>query len=278
MKFIAIRTQRVLGIELLRETFVGRKLHRHTLNNQLSTINWSGHLHELNGRPVRIPNIDDAFSGIGSLREGLRFACGLPPRLGDFFKHRIEIVQNGNTVFAHTYGKKGTDRLWSFSRASDELWWPWGVDHDTAEAPAAPAELAAGEAVIRLTAVSNVKPAGDRFVDFVLLTTDLKDEYRGFKPYAVGSPFANEALDATQLFLRFKNTTDKPARLTIARNGHFQPRGLGERELDAIGSKHSYFSACLAAEAGGIHMPACFLRDPLCADATWTSGSVRTLL
>jgi hypothetical protein len=140
------------------------------------------------------------------------------------YLHRIDVAQNGKVVFSHTYGKKKTDRLWSFSGESDELWWPWGVDHDAAESPETPAELVAGEAEIRLIAVANALPAGDRFVDFVLLTTNLKNDYKGFKPYAVGSPFANEALDATQLFLRFKNSTDKPARLKVTRNGHFQPQ------------------------------------------------------
>ena len=51
------------------------------------------------------------------------------------YLHRIEIVQTGKTVFSHVYGKAGTERLWSFSADSDELWWPWGVDHDAAEAP-----------------------------------------------------------------------------------------------------------------------------------------------
>ena len=137
--------------------------------------------------------------------------------------HQIDIIQNNKTVFTHVYGKKGTDRLWSFSGQSNELWWPWGIDHDAAEAPAAPAELASGPAVIRLVTVANAKPAGDRFIDFVLLTTNQANDYEGFNPYKVGSPFANEALAATQLYLRFQNTTDKPAVLQAARRGHFQP-------------------------------------------------------
>jgi len=32
-------------------------------------------------------------------------------------------------ILPHVYGKKGTDRLWSFSGVSDELLVPWGVDH-----------------------------------------------------------------------------------------------------------------------------------------------------
>ncbi len=154
------------------------------------------------------------------------------------YLHKIEVLQGGKVVFAHVYGKRGTDRLWSFSAESDELWWPWGIDHDAAESPATTVELTPGEATLRLTAVANTAPAGDRFVDFIVLTTNLKNDYQGFKPYAVGSPFANEALGATRLFLRFKNTTDKPARLTVARNGHFQPQyGAAKTELPPAAAK-----------------------------------------
>lgn len=139
------------------------------------------------------------------------------------YLHKVEIVQNGTTVFSHVYGKKGTDRLWSFSGVSDELWWPWGVDHDAAEAPKTTANLKPGAAEIRLITVPNAKPAGDRFVDFFVLTTDLEDKYKGFKPYAVGSPFTLEALDASQLYVRFQNAGNMPARLTVSRAGHFQP-------------------------------------------------------
>lgn len=144
------------------------------------------------------------------------------------YLHKIEVVQGGKTVFSHVYGKKGTDRLWSFSGVSDELWWPWGVDHDSAEAPKNMAQLAAGPAEVRLITVPNVKPAGDRCVDFVLLTTNPNDEYQGFKPYAVGSPFALEALAASKLYLRFQNTSPKPAQLDVSRAGHFQPNYGGE--------------------------------------------------
>jgi len=141
------------------------------------------------------------------------------------YQHQVEVLQGGKSVFKHVYGKKGTpNRFWSFSAVSDECWWPWGVDHDCAESPTATAELTAGPAVIRLTAIANPKPAGNRCVDFVILTTKLEDSYEGFKPYQVGSPFVFEALAATKLYLRFKNTGDKPAVLNITRAGHFQPQ------------------------------------------------------
>lgn len=139
------------------------------------------------------------------------------------YLHKVEVVQRGKTVFSHVYGKSGTDRLWSFSGQSDELWWPWGIDHDTAESPKKAATLAAGPAEIRLTTVENAQPAGDRYIDFVLLTTSPEDSYEGFKPYRVGSPFSFEALAASKLYLRFRNRAAEPAQLTVRRAGHFQP-------------------------------------------------------
>jgi hypothetical protein len=127
------------------------------------------------------------------------------------YLHQIDLVQNGKTVSSSVYGKVRTPRLWSFSAASDELWWPWGVDHDAAEAPRQLVELAAGPAEVRLRTVANVEPAGDHFVDFVLLTTNPADDYQGYKPYAVGTPFAMEALAATRLYMRFRNTTSAAA-------------------------------------------------------------------
>jgi hypothetical protein len=142
------------------------------------------------------------------------------------YLHKLEVVQAGKVVFAHVYGRRGTDRLWSFSGASDELWWPWGVDHDCAEAPKEMVKLAAGPAELRLTAVENPSPAGDRFIDFIVLTTKPEDSYEGFKPYSVGSPFAMEALAATKLYVRFKHSGlgTGPVHLTVSRGGHFQPQ------------------------------------------------------
>jgi hypothetical protein len=139
------------------------------------------------------------------------------------YLHKVEVVQGGKAVFSHIYGKGGTDRLWSFSGVSDELWWFWGVDHDAAEG-APPVELAAGKAEVRLTTLKSPAPAGARFIDFIVLTTEMGDTYRGFKPYAIGSPFINEALDATVLYARFRNTSMAPATMGAVRAGHLQPQ------------------------------------------------------
>ncbi|MCE9591661.1 MAG: beta-galactosidase trimerization domain-containing protein [Planctomycetes bacterium] len=145
------------------------------------------------------------------------------------YLHQIEIVQNGKTVFSHVYGKSGTDRFWSFSARSTELWWPWGVDHDAAESPSDTAKLAAGPAEIRLTSLANPAPAGDRFIDFVLLTTNPDDSYKGY-PGGVGSPFCLEALAANNLYVRFKLTADGPGKVSLSQpTGHFQPRYRGSK-------------------------------------------------
>lgn len=144
------------------------------------------------------------------------------------YLHRVEVHQGGRKVFEHVYGKKGTDRLWSFSGESDELWWFWGVDHDAAESPKNTAQLAAGPAEIRLVTVANPAPAGKRFVDFVVLTTEPADTYQGFKPYAVGSPFTLEALAQSRVFVRFKNASVAAAKLQLATpTGHYQPDYAG---------------------------------------------------
>jgi len=144
------------------------------------------------------------------------------------YLHRVEVFQGGKKVFEHVYGKKGTDRLWSFSGESDELWWFWGVDHDAAEAPKNMVQLAAGPAEIRLVTVANPAPAGKRFVDFVVLTTEPGDTYQGFKPYGTASPFTLEALAQSRVFVRFRNTAPAAAKLKLTTPiGHFQPNYSG---------------------------------------------------
>ncbi len=144
------------------------------------------------------------------------------------YTHKIEIAQKGKTVYSQVYGKKGTDRIWSFGGVSDELWWYWGIDHDAAEAPKQMAQLAAGPVDIRLTTVANPAPAGMRFIDFVALTTDPGDTPRGFKPTQAASPFTMDSLDQSKVFIRFRNSSAAPARLQLQTpTGHYQPNYAG---------------------------------------------------
>jgi hypothetical protein len=146
------------------------------------------------------------------------------------YTHKIEILQKGKTVYSQVYGKKGTDRMWSFGGVSDELWWFWGVDHDAAEAPRQMATLAAGPAEIRLVTVPNPAPAGMRFIDFVVLTSEPGDTIRGFKPMQAASPFTLDSLDQTKVFIRFKNSSAAPAKLQLnTPTGHYQPNYAGRK-------------------------------------------------
>ncbi len=141
------------------------------------------------------------------------------------YLHRIEVWQGGKAVFTHDYGSLEAERMWSFCGASTynlppkkQIWFPWGVDHDAAEAPRNTVELNAGAAEIRLTA-----PGGDRFIDFVLLTTNHEDTCLGWEKHGQAkSPFTYEALRATPLYFRFKNTASGPARARLFTHfGHF---------------------------------------------------------
>jgi len=137
------------------------------------------------------------------------------------FSHRVEVHQDGEVLYSHVYGRKESMRQWSFGAVSDQLWWSWGVDHDAAEAPDDKVvKLKAGPAKVRLVTVEMGEPAGDPMVDLVVLTNDLTDA-------AIGPPgtlFTTQAMDASELYLRFRNTTDAPARLKLRRpTGHYQP-------------------------------------------------------
>lgn len=150
------------------------------------------------------------------------------------YPHRIEISQGGKVVYSHDYGKVEAERFYSFAGAYKsplikQLWWFWGVDHDAAEAPKGQfATLKAGPAEIRLTTLKNVAPAGDRFIDSVILTTEPGDTFAGYKPYGTASPFMLEALMNSQVWVRFKNNSGAPALLRASTAGHMQPMYGGQ--------------------------------------------------
>ncbi len=150
-----------------------------------------------------------------------------PPYLN--FQHRVEIRQNDTLVYSHEYGRSDAPRFWSFSGEHElppiaQAWWPWGIDHDAAEAPADSfADLEAGPAEIRLVSVSNTPPGDWRMIDFLVLTTHLADTYQGWSPYESASPFCLEAFAAQSLYLRFHNTASQTARLRVTRRGHYTP-------------------------------------------------------
>ena len=146
------------------------------------------------------------------------------------YLHRIEIWQRNRKVFSFDYGKVNAKRMYSFCGKTvyglppqQQIWFPWGVDHDAAEAPSQRVRLTKGSAEIRLIALANPEPAGDRFIDFVLLTTSPDDSCLGWEQHGQAkSPFTFEALRATPLYLRFQNTTNQAAKAKLFTHfGHF---------------------------------------------------------
>ena len=69
--------------------------------------------------------------------------------------------------------------------------------------------------------------AGDRYVDFVVLTTEKADTFEGKKKYGQSkSPFMFEAMHATPIYMRFKNTGKDPAQARLhTQFGHFTWHG-----------------------------------------------------
>lgn len=141
------------------------------------------------------------------------------------FTHRIEVHQAGKRVYSELYGEKMAMKIYSFNTKSDQLWWSWGVDHDAAQAPTDVfATLKAGPAEVRLVTVEMDKPAADPMVDLVALTTDHTDAASG-PPKAI---FTMQAMQQNELYVRFKNTTAKPIRMSVHKYmGHYQPVGYG---------------------------------------------------
>jgi hypothetical protein len=146
------------------------------------------------------------------------------------FLHRVEILQRGRVVFAHDYGRRDAERMYSFSGQTvyglppkKQLWFTWGVDHDAAEGSRRTVRLEQGPAELRLIALQNPEPGGDRCVDFVLLTTNHEDSCLGWERHGQAkSPFMFEALRATPIYMRFRNPANRPARLRLFTHfGHF---------------------------------------------------------
>jgi len=146
------------------------------------------------------------------------------------YLHRVEIWQGGRKRFSHDYGRLDAERIYSFFGKTTyglppkkQVWFTWGVDHDAAEAPRSPVRLNKGQAEIKLITLENPSPGGDRYVDFVVLTTSPDDTCIGWEQHGQAkSPFIYEALRATPIYLRFKNPARQPARARLFTHfGHF---------------------------------------------------------
>lgn len=146
------------------------------------------------------------------------------------YLHRVEVWQGGRKRFAHNYGDMNAERMYSFFGKTvyglppkKQVWFSWGVDHDAAEAPRNTVRLSKGAAEVRLVSLEADGPQGDRFVDFVLLTTSKEDTCQGWEKHGQAkSPFIFEAIHSTPIYFRFRNTTGKAAKARLFTHfGHF---------------------------------------------------------
>lgn len=70
-----------------------------------------------------------------------------------------------------------------------------------------------------ITSVAQPELAGDRFIDFIVLTTNPADDYRTFNPGGSAIPFLLEGFSSGKLYARFKNATAQPAVLSTRTTG-----------------------------------------------------------
>ena len=64
----------------------------------LSVVRFGRRLHKLNGRAIRIANVNDAFAGIRTRLKSLRFTSSFPTRRVDRAQNRVEIIDDERDV------------------------------------------------------------------------------------------------------------------------------------------------------------------------------------
>ena len=93
-----------------------------------------------------------------------------------------------------------------------------------AEAPRQTVKLEAGQAEIRLVTEENPQPAGNRYVDFVVLTTNPADTCIGWQKHRAGEKpvHVRGPIRSTPIYLRFRNVTGQPVKARLFTHfGHF---------------------------------------------------------
>ncbi|MBW3597165.1 MAG: beta-galactosidase trimerization domain-containing protein [Planctomycetes bacterium] len=89
---------------------------------------------------------------------------------------RVQVEQNGDTVFDRLYGARENVKIWAFGqKLQKEVAWSWGaVENIVWEGHDAYADLQPSRATLRLIAARQPEPAAKRNVDLVMLTADVE--------------------------------------------------------------------------------------------------------
>ncbi|NQU11972.1 beta-galactosidase trimerization domain-containing protein [bacterium] len=146
-----------------------------------------------------------------------KYEC--PPSFNYAFGIRIEPAR-GKPVFDQTYGLRKSAKVYCFNDKpiTGDLYWNWGIDHDTAEGYQA--TLKKGRYRLVLYKKTNPKPAGARSVDVIMLTTDLSPVSA---PRMNRYPLLDELRRANHVYFRFHNKGSAPVRIQWNHWNHRYP-------------------------------------------------------
>lgn len=131
-------------------------------------------------------------------------------------RFKVEIRQGGKRVAEAVMGEKQGPKFWFGSKTSigqyDASWGSEGLAEQSFDVKG----LQAGPAEITLIALDQPEPAADRNVDFLFLTTDLKDSWREQPGYNPLYPIMDAALECIppRYYARF--TSPEAVGLTLS--------------------------------------------------------------
>jgi hypothetical protein len=160
---------------------------------------------------------------------------------------RVEIVQKGKTVYQDTFGRMTDPKIWGCSGDENARRKPmqrffWGATDNIVWQEKGTVKLAAGEAVIRLVAASQMEgktpraQAARRNVDLICLTDDKAGREAQRKQGRTYLEMDGWLVQDGDLFVRVKNLGDKPMApdLVPDANGQHSPYSVHLRDWPSI--------------------------------------------
>ena len=121
----------------------------------------------------------------------------------------VAVEQRGQRVLNAEMGGADQVRLWPLNWGYKTQVNPAYGGGDNVTWQGAEVDLAAGEATFFLNTLDNPAPAAKRNIDVIYVTSDLSD-----KPKKPTDPFLDDLLRPGRLWVRVRNTGDKPFRVS----------------------------------------------------------------
>ena len=142
-----------------------------------------------------------------------------PPFFNYAFGLRLQNAK-GKPVFDKVYGLLEAPKHFSYcdKLSTGSRYWSWGLDHDAAEGYEV--KLTRGRYRLVMYKTVNPPPAGGRSVDAILITSDLSPLSAPKQPRY---PLLDELRRANHVYFRFRNLSDRPARIQWNHWNHRYP-------------------------------------------------------